>query len=87
MNARHLIEGASFGPDALKALGQAFDEAWKEIAANFGNEPAVIESARLKLAQALLSVADDNSRDVEALKQAALQRMALDYRTLRGTDH
>ena len=86
MNARHLIEGASFGPDALKALGQAFDEAWKEIAANFGNEPAVIESARLRLAQALLSVADDNSRDVEALKQAALQRMALDYRTLRGTD-
>ena len=45
MNARHLIEGASFGPDALKALGQAFDEAWKEIAANFGNEPAEIESA------------------------------------------
>ena len=70
----------------MKALGQAFDEAWKEIAANFGNEPAVIESARLRLAQALLSVADDNSRDVEALKQAALQRMALDYRTLRGTD-
>ena len=87
MNARHLIEGASFGPDALKALGQAFDEAWKEIAANFGNEPAVIESAHLRLAQALLSVADDNSRDVEALKQAALQRMALDYRKLRGTDH
>ena len=87
MKARNLIDGASFGPDALKAIGQAFDEAWAEIAGNFGNEPAVIESARLKLAKALLSVADDNSRDVEALKQAALQRMALDYRTLRGTDH
>jgi hypothetical protein len=86
MNARHLIEGASFGPDAMKALGQAFDEAWTQIADNFGSEPAVIESARLKLAQALLSVADDDSRDVEALKQAALQRMALDYRTLRGTE-
>jgi hypothetical protein len=86
MNARHLIEGASFGPDALKAIGQAFDEAWTQIAANFGNDPAEIEAARLRLAKAVLSVADDNSRDVEALKQAALQRMALDYRTLRGTD-
>ena len=86
MKARSLIDSASFAPDGLKAIGQAFDEAWKEIAANFGNEPAVIESARLKLAQALLSVADDIGRDVEALKQAALQRMALDYRTLRGTD-
>ena len=85
MKARRLIDGASFGPDALKALGQAFDEAWAEIAGNFGNEPAVIESARLTLAEALLSVADDDSRDVEALKQAALQRMAVDYRTLRGT--
>ena len=66
-----------FGPDALKAIGHAFDEAWAEIAGNFGNEPAVIESARLKLAEALLSVADDDSRDVEALKQAALQRMAV----------
>jgi hypothetical protein len=87
MNARHLIEGASFGPDTLKAIGQAFDAAWTQIADNFGNDPAVIEAARLKLAKAVLSVADDNSRDVEALKQAALQRMALDYRTLRGTDH
>ena len=87
MNARHLIEGASFGPDTLKAIGKAFDEAWTQIAGNFGNDPAEIEAARLKLAKAVLSVADDNSRDVEALKQAALQRMALDYRTLRGTDH
>jgi hypothetical protein len=77
----------SFGPDALKAIGQAFDEAWKQIAGNFGNEPTVIESARLKLAEALLSVADDDSRDVEALKQAALQRMAVDYRTFRSTDN
>jgi hypothetical protein len=85
MRARSLIDGASLAPEALKAIGQAFEEAWVEIAGNFGNEPAVIDSARLKLAQALLSVANDDSRDVEALKQAALQRMALDYRTLRGT--
>jgi hypothetical protein len=39
MRARQLIDGAAFGPDALKAIGQAFDAAWQEIVANFGNDP------------------------------------------------
>jgi hypothetical protein len=77
MKARSLIDGASFGPDALKAIGQAFDEAWTEIAGNFGSDPADIERARLRLAEALLSVADESSQDVAALKRAALYRLAL----------
>jgi len=32
------------------------------------------------LAEALLSVANEDSRDVEVLKRAALQRLALDYK-------
>jgi hypothetical protein len=78
--ARHLIDGASFGPEALKAIGQAFDEAWAEIVGNFGDEPEDIEKARRRLAKALLSIANEDSRDVMVLKRAALQRMALDYR-------
>jgi hypothetical protein len=80
MKARQLIDGASFGAEALKAIGQAFDTAWLEVAGNFGGEPGDIERARYKLASALLSVANEDSRDVEVLKQAALERMALDYR-------
>jgi hypothetical protein len=80
MRARQLIDGASFGPDALKAIGQAFEQAWLEIAGNFGSDPRDIEKARYRLATALLSVASEDSRDMEVLKQAALQRMALDYR-------
>ena len=80
MKARKLIDGASYGPDALKVIGQAFDEAWQEIAGNFGNDPQEIEAARLRLAEAVLSVADEDSRDAGALKRGALQRMALDYR-------
>lgn len=38
MTARALIDGASFGPDTVKAMGQAFDDAWAEIAASFGND-------------------------------------------------
>jgi hypothetical protein len=78
--ARQLVDGASFGPDALKAIGTAFDEAWAEIASNFGADPQDVEKARLRLAKALLSVAHEDSRDVDVLKRAALQRMALDYR-------
>jgi hypothetical protein len=80
MRARKLIDGASFGPDALTAIGEAFDAAWAEIAANFGDDRADTEKARLKLANAVLSIADEDSRNVDVLKNAALQRMALDYR-------
>jgi hypothetical protein len=80
MKARQLIDGASFGPDALKAIGQAFDEAWAQIAANFGNDRNDIERARYRLATAMLSVVKEDSRNVEALKRAALVAMALGYR-------
>jgi hypothetical protein len=79
MKARLLIDGASFGPDALKAISQAFDEAWQEIAGNIGSDPQDIEAARIRLANAVLSIADEDSRDVEVLKRAALLRLALDY--------
>ena len=80
MRARQKIDVAAFGPEALKVIGQAFDAAWAEIADNFGGDPLAVEAARLKLADALLSIANEDSRDVEVLKRAALQRMALDYR-------
>jgi hypothetical protein len=74
MKARQLIDGASYGPDALKVIVKAFDEAWVMIAGNY--DSASVEAARLKLAKAVLSVAREDSRDVEALKQAALEAMA-----------
>ena len=80
MEARQLIDGASYGPEALKAIRQAFDEAWLQIAGNFGNDPEDIEKARLRLARAILSIANEDSRDVRILRQAALERMALDYK-------
>lgn len=80
MKARQVGDGASFGPDALKAIRLAFDQAWAEVEGNFGTDARTVEDARLRLAKALLSIASDDSRDVEVLKQAALERMALDYR-------
>jgi hypothetical protein len=53
-----------------------------EIAVNFGNDPRTIELARLWLANAMLSIACEDSRDVEVLKQASLERMAQDTKPL-----
>ena len=81
MNARELIDSASFGPDALKVIGQAFDEAWASIAASFDENPLTIQATRLKLANAILAAVKANGHDdVEALKNAALQAMVLTYR-------
>jgi hypothetical protein len=81
MKARELIHSASFAPDDLKVIARAFDEAWSGIAGNFDDDPSRVEVARLKLAKALLAVANANGqRDVETLKNAALQALALDYR-------
>jgi hypothetical protein len=42
MEARQHISNASYSPEALKVLCQAFDEAWEDIAGNFaGNALAV----------------------------------------------
>jgi hypothetical protein len=79
MKACHLIENASFGPETLKAVGQAFDEAWAGIEKNIGCDQER-EAVRFKLATALLSVASDESRDVKVLMKAALEKMAGDYR-------
>ena len=76
MKARSIIGNASFGPDTLKVLYRAFDDAWASVAGNFGDDPSVIERARVRLASALLSVASEESRDAEVLKRAALVVMA-----------
>jgi hypothetical protein len=81
MKARQMIEGASFGPEALKDIGEAFDEAWASTAGNF-SEGVATETARIQLAEAVLSAATDEIHDTCALKQAALQIMKSKYRQL-----
>jgi hypothetical protein len=54
----------SSSSSALKAIGDAFDAAWAEISGRFGTDLA-IEAARLKLANAVLSVANQSDRASE----------------------
>jgi hypothetical protein len=84
MKALKLIEGAAYGPQALKVIGQAFDEAWEAIAGNFSSDPNVISAARMNLAKAILSVANYDSRDAAALKRAALDILRRRFRIRVG---
>ena len=66
----------------LQAIGEAFAVGWLEIADHYDNTQAERETARVKLATALLSVATGDTHDPQALKTAALVRMKASYRYL-----
>jgi hypothetical protein len=76
MKARQLIASASYGPQQLNAIYQAFDEAWAAIAADVGPDPAAIETTRLKLANIILRLAGAGNNDPAALKNAALRLLS-----------
>jgi hypothetical protein len=77
MKARQLIGSASYGPDQLRVLFEAFDQAWDAIAAGVGDDPSAIEAARLKLANLILSLARDGDlEDPGQLKDAALRLLS-----------
>jgi hypothetical protein len=58
-----------YGPDVLSTLNRAFDEAWAEISGNFADDPLIVQSARNRLADALLRAADQQGcRDLERVK-------------------
>jgi hypothetical protein len=67
MKARQLIEGASFGPEALNVIGKAFDLAWADVEHAFPT-PLAKDDARLTIANGILANASDDSRDVEELR-------------------
>ena len=80
MRARALVDGAVFGPETVKAMGAAFDQAWSRMAPTFGNIPQEVEAARLRLAEAMLSVATEGNTNIADLKDRAIAAMAKKFR-------
>jgi leucyl-tRNA synthetase len=72
MRPRQLIE--KVGPDTLRVVFVAFDDAWAEIAANYSD--GQVEAARARLANMLLAVTTEGVTDAETLKRRALELMA-----------
>jgi hypothetical protein len=78
MKARQLSNDASYGPDALKALFEAFDDAWRKIAPTISTRTNAVEATRLKRADVILGSARADTRDAKQLAEAAVQLMLSD---------
>lgn len=77
MKAHHLVHSAIYGPEALKVLFKAFDDAWDEVKPTVSKRPRAIEAARLRLANILLSLVKEDSRDPTQLKNEAIRILLL----------
>jgi hypothetical protein len=77
MEARRLIGNAAFGPETLKIVGLAFDEAWATVERRFSHSPQATEAARLSLASIVLRLVKEGDSDPATLRGAALQIFAV----------
>jgi hypothetical protein len=75
VKARSLIDGANFDPSQLKIIGQAFDAAWDEIKPTVSKRATAVEDARLKLANAVLTVAHRGPMEMDRIRVDALKAM------------
>ena len=67
---------AYYDPDTLQLLCRAFDEAWEEEFANSYAHMSV-EERRTRPALIILELANNGERDVEDIKETALEIMRL----------
>jgi hypothetical protein len=70
MEAQKLLEATPYGPETVKVLKQALDEAWASIAA--ATTPDLIENTRLSLAHAIVAHAGTGDCAGARLRVAAL---------------
>ena len=77
MRPPRINEGSSFGPDVLKILSDAFDEAWQAVVGNFS--PTEYDQARDTLAEALMAGVREDSDEVERLRDVGIRAIQLKY--------
>jgi hypothetical protein len=75
MKARKLLENAALGPDQLKTVYRAFDQAWEAVKQDYAANPQSTEVGRLRLANAVLTAYRSGMTDADAIKVTALQLM------------
>ena len=72
MEARQLISTATFPPETLHVLFDAFDGAWNELAPEVGIDPEAVETARSELATIVLGLAGADPIERDRLKADAV---------------
>jgi hypothetical protein len=69
-------EGASFDPEALQMLRQAFDQTWMEVKHAFTSSPAAKSAGRVVLAEGILASARAGTRDLGELRASGRRFLA-----------
>jgi hypothetical protein len=77
MRARRIIDGASFDPDVLKIVREAFEDCWREVSGAFS--PEEFDDAREFLAKTVMATAREDSVSTGPLHEAAMQAMQRRY--------
>jgi hypothetical protein len=68
------FSGASYDPESLDLLTQAFEAAWREVqAANPNQTEADLAITRKMMALRIMAAANEGERDPERLKNLALR--------------
>jgi hypothetical protein len=80
MQSRQIVRATSFGPDALKLIFKAFDEAWSEIAPKMGSDPNAVEAARMTLASIVLAFASAGTITADGLRTVSVAAFCAKYR-------
>jgi hypothetical protein len=80
VKARQLIGSASFQPDELKVIFEAFDDAWDQVAKDVSNRASAIEAARLSLADIVLTFAAARPIERVGLSTAAIDAFRFKHR-------
>jgi hypothetical protein len=75
LKARQHIENSSYGPDQVKAMGQALDDAWARLASRVDDRPEAIQAARFALADIILSLGAHGNFDPQWLADNAVGLM------------
>jgi hypothetical protein len=69
------IAASNYHPHTLKLLGRTFDEVWADIAGNY--DVKATEDRRRRLALIILNLAGAGERNIDGIKDAALEIMRL----------
>jgi hypothetical protein len=81
MQPRRIARVTSFGPDDLRVIFKAYDDAWSEIAPKVGTDPKAVEFARMTLASIVLGLATANALAPDGLKTMATMAFWAQHRT------
>ena len=80
MQPRQIVRTTSFGPDELRVIYKAYDDAWGEIAPKIGADPVSIETARMALATIVLTLATTDALAAGGLRAIAVMMFRAKYR-------